>query len=93
MSVNMIAARRQVSACTMLLVSSFIDTDYSAGVVSLSTVGHYISSRSQAGPENEGMTCNLMPPSTIPHPPPFVRMAHAMTGLPAVITRIAPNKL
>src|SRR5205823_4958222 len=37
MSVNMIAASCRFSACALLLVSSFIGTDYSADVVSLST--------------------------------------------------------
>src|SRR5215510_9395638 len=38
MSVNMIAASRRFSDCTVLLGSFFIGQDYSAGVVELSTV-------------------------------------------------------
>jgi hypothetical protein len=38
MSVNMIAASRRVSDCTVLLGSFFIGADYSAGVTKLQTV-------------------------------------------------------
>jgi len=38
MSVNIIAASRRVSDCTVLLESFFIGPDYSAGIALLSTV-------------------------------------------------------
>src|SRR5262245_38679291 len=56
MSVNMIAASRRFSPDAALLVSSFVDADYSADVASLSTVhGMLANASASAAPESRSV--------------------------------------